>query len=107
MLESLGYEVLPFTNSTQALRFFAQHAQDFDLIIQRSNHARNDGDILLTEIRLLHPSMPVILCSGYSARLDQKKLQESGETYILPKPFSIVELADVTAKALQAAAESQ
>jgi CheY-like chemotaxis protein len=51
------------------------------------------GDRLAKMITNIRPELPVILCTGYSDRLDQRTIADAGVRAILYKPLVKNELA--------------
>jgi CheY-like chemotaxis protein len=58
------------------------------------------GDQLSREIMTIRPDMPVILCTGYSEKLTEEKVQAMGVRGFLLKPVVLKELAAIVRKAL-------
>ena len=68
-LESLGYTVSSRTSSTEALALFKNKPESFDLIITDMTMPEMTGDQLAKEIKRIRPEIPVILCTGFSAKI--------------------------------------
>ncbi len=87
MLESLGYKVTSRTSSLEALELFKARADDFDLVITDMTMPNMNGDELAGEILAIRPEIPVILCTGYSSKLNEKEALALGiQAYVL-KPI--------------------
>ena len=56
------------------------------------------GDELATELMKINPSLPVILCTGYSDKIDEDRANEIGIKGYLMKPFETKLLADAVRK---------
>lgn len=52
------------------------------------------GDELVHEIRGMQPDIPVVLCTGFSDKIDDKSALGEGIDHYLLKPVSIDTLAD-------------
>ncbi len=87
MLESLGYNVMAKTSSTDALETFKAGADRFDLVITDMTMPHMTGDRLARELMAVRPDIPVILCTGFSARMDEKKAEAMGIRAFVPKPI--------------------
>ena len=72
-LESLGYEVQGSTDSSEALAMFKKDPDSFDLIITDMAMPNITGDQLSVEILKIRPNMPILLCTGYSEKISEKK----------------------------------
>jgi CheY-like chemotaxis protein len=99
MLEALGYQVEIFTNASEALDSFTQNPDRFDVLVTDQTMPSMTGEMLAKQVLHLRPSFPVILCSGFSYTMNEKKAEAMGLKAYLTKPV----LMDEMARALQAA----
>jgi DNA-binding NtrC family response regulator len=51
------------------------------------------GEHLAVEIKKIQPNVPIILCTGFSKRLNSEKMIKIGVAKVLMKPVTINELA--------------
>lgn len=72
-LENFGYDVTIFSDSLDALTYFKKYPDKFDLVISDTTMPDMTGDILVEQIRFVRPEIPVILCTGFSERIDNEK----------------------------------
>ena len=100
-LERLGYDVKSTTKPVEALEWFKANPDQFDVIITDMTMPRMTGDRLTSEILAIRPNMRVIICSGYSERMSEKKAETLGMCKYLEKPIDIRNLAAVLREALQ------
>jgi two-component system, cell cycle sensor histidine kinase and response regulator CckA len=100
MLKSLGYEVLPFHDSIEALNYFEQHPESIDLALTDQTMPRLTGAELAKSMLSLRPTLPVILCTGYSRTVSPEEAQRLGIRGYLAKPFTKAELAQAIAELL-------
>jgi CheY-like chemotaxis protein len=100
MLEGLGYTVVVRDNSPDALALFASQPGAFDLVLTDMTMPTMTGDRLAREIKAIRPDIPVILCTGYSDKIDDRKVDQSAFSAFLMKPMSRGELAAAVRKAL-------
>ena len=101
MLESLGYQVTTRTSSIEALELFKAKANSFDLVITDMTMPNMSGDKLAGELMRVKPEIPVILCSGYSARTSQDQAMAMGIRAFVPKPILRSEIAATIRKVLE------
>ena len=94
ILERLGYRVTMCLDSREALRTFMANPQKFDLIITDMTMPELTGDQLAAAVKAIHPDLPVIICTGYSERLDRVKASEIGVKGFLMKPIVTSDLAN-------------
>jgi CheY-like chemotaxis protein len=100
MLERLGYEVTSRSSSLEAYELFEKAPDQFDLVITDMTMPELTGDRLAEMITGIRPEIPVILCTGYSNRLDPDTIAQVGIRAILYKPLVKNELADTIRKVL-------
>ena len=93
ILESIGYKVTAQTSSFEALELFKAKPDIFDLIITDMTMPSMTGDVLSTEIRKIRSDIPIILCTGYSQKLDKEFATASGINAFLYKPFNKANLS--------------
>lgn len=100
MLASLGYRVTAFTSSVEALEAFKASPDTFDLLVTDMTMPDLTGTVLAKKIMAIRPDFPVILCTGFSESIDEKKAKALGiQEYIL-KPILNNQLATAVRKVL-------
>ncbi len=92
-LERLGYSVETRTDPVAALALFASDADAFDLVITDMTMPHMSGDALARELLKIRPDLPIILCTGYSARISEEKALELGIKKYIEKPIEMEILA--------------
>jgi PAS domain S-box-containing protein len=100
MLERLGYRVTVRTSSIDALEEFLAAPKRYDLVITDMAMPNMTGEQLIRKILSRNPDQPVILCTGYSENIDDRKAKIIGMKGLLMKPVSLKELAVMVRKAL-------
>ena len=103
MLERLGYSVLDMTDSLAALERFRSNQDEFDLVISDMSMPRMAGDQLAAEMLRMKKDIPILLCTGYSDTMDEKKAKQLGIKGFVTKPLNRERLA----KAVRGALDSQ
>ncbi len=106
MLERLGYAVTTRTGSAEALDAFRAHPERFDLVITDMTMPNMTGDRLAREVTSVRPGVPVIICTGFSERLDERKAAAAGVRGVLMKPVLRSEMARMVRSVLDAARAS-
>jgi len=94
-LERLGYEVVGEQNSLKALELFTSDPEKYDLVITDMAMPGMVGTQFAKKIIEICPNMPIIICSGYSEKLDREKVQQLNIKAVIDKPILI---EDLTAK---------
>ena len=65
------------------MELFKAKSDRFDLVITDMTMPNMTGDDLAKEMKLISPETPVILCTGYSARINKKQATAMGiQTYV-------------------------
>jgi len=93
MLSRLGYKVEIRASALDALAAFEHHPHKYDMVITDLTMPHMTGDVLARRLLDLRPDLPVILCTGYSDRMNQAKARQIGVAAYLLKPLSVKELA--------------
>jgi len=88
-LEMQGYQVEAKNNPVEALELFRSEPDRFDLIITDMTMPKMTGDKLAKEILGIRPEIPIILCSGYSDRIDAEKATAMGIRKYIEKPLDM------------------
>ena len=99
-LESLGYEVVTRTSSIEALEYFKARSNNFDLVVTDMTMPKMTGDVLASELMKIKPNIPIILCTGFSARIDEKKAMRMGIRAFVSKPILKRDIAETIRKVL-------
>ncbi len=100
MLERLGYQVISKTNPLDALEVFKADPQQFDLVITDITMPQMTGNALTKEMIRIRPGIPIILYTGYSDEIDEKRAAAAGIRAYIMKPMNIVQLANTVRKVL-------
>lgn len=99
-LETLGYDVTTRTSSIEALELFRSRPARFDLVITDMTMPNMTGDILAGELIRIRPEIPVILCTGFSGKVNEQQAMSMGIRAFLWKPVLTREMAVTVRKAL-------
>ena len=100
-LEPLGYQVTTRTSSIEALELFKAKPDGFDLVITDMTMPNMTGDDLAGELMQIRPETPIILCTGYSAQINQQQAMAMGVRAFVSKPVLIRDLAETIRKVLE------
>ncbi|OGQ86719.1 MAG: hypothetical protein A2512_08715 [Deltaproteobacteria bacterium RIFOXYD12_FULL_56_24] len=94
MLEFHGYQVVMKTSSVEALASFRLAPRDFDLVITDQTMPELTGEQLVLALKKIRPEIPVILCTGFSATIDETKARDLGIDAFFMKPVLIKEITE-------------
>jgi len=99
-LERLGYKVEATTSPLEALDIYRSKPDRFDLVITDLTMPKMTGDKLMKEILNIRPDTPIILCTGFSEKINGEKAKEIGATDYLEKPHDKRDLAIMVRRVL-------
>jgi PAS domain S-box-containing protein len=100
MIEQLGYTVVTRTSSLESLELFRTKPNEFDLVITDMTMPNMTGEELANELMFIRPDIPIILCTGFSRRVTEKKAKTMGIQAFIMKPILRQELAQTIRKVL-------
>ena len=86
MLNRLGYRVTMHTSSLDALECFRENPEAFDLLLTDGTMPGLTGDRLAQEVLAIRPDIPILLCTGFSEKIDRQKAKHLGIKGFLMKP---------------------
>ena len=100
-LEKKGWNVLDFTDPNAALEKLRK--EKVDLVLSDLKMPDMDGIYFMNEVKTIHPSVPVILITGFASIETAVRAIQWGAFDYLKKPYEIPKIYDVLDKALQSA----
>ncbi|MCP3930201.1 MAG: response regulator, partial [Bacteroidetes bacterium] len=86
MLSRLGYQVTVTTDSNDALNTFKANPNSFALVISDMTMPDMTGDELAKEILSIKSDIPIIICTGFSERINKEQAVGIGIKGFLMKP---------------------
>lgn len=99
-LSKLGYRVTAMHSSPQALEFVQKNPGMVDLVVTDMIMPDMTGDILARDILSRFPDIPIIICTGYSEKIDRQTALGIGVRSLLYKPVAKHEFAEAVRTAL-------
>ncbi len=99
----LGYSTTAAMSSVEALELFRAQPDAFDLVITDQTMPHLTGEQLAQELLKIRPGLPILLCSGFSPKMDREKALAIGIKAFIAKPVSITELATTIREVLNEA----
>ncbi len=106
MLERLGYTVIEYSSSQSALDAFRQDPDSYDLVISDMTMPNITGDRLAQKLIFIRSDIPIIICTGFSDRIDRGKSEAIGIKGFLMKPVVKSDMARMVRKVLDEAKNS-
>ena len=89
VLTKRGYEVILADNGGTGLMLC--HRRTPDAVVLDLNMPGIDGRTILRQLRILHPTLPVVVFSGRTEEVEQEMLNQ-GATAFIQKAFSLDQL---------------
>jgi YesN/AraC family two-component response regulator len=87
--------------SLEALEAFRAEPDAFDLVITDVTMPSMTGIELAKELMAIRPDIPIILCTGFSELINEKRAKEMGIQEFVMKPFVIGKHAKTIRKVLE------
>lgn len=87
-----GYRISTFSDPIQALESFKTEPDQYDLLVTDMSMPHMTGDSLAREVLQIRPDFPVILCTGYSEKIDKEAALALGIKEYIQKPLIMSKL---------------
>jgi len=100
ILERLGYQVTDANSSIDALKVFQENPGIFDLAITDMNMPNMTGVQLAEKLIAIKPDIPIILCTGFSERINKERAESIGIKGFLMKPVARSEMIEMVRNVL-------
>jgi PAS domain S-box-containing protein len=100
VLDTLNYRATSVCNAAEALQLVRANPQAFDVVITDLSMPGMMGTDLAAELLAIRPDLPIILTTGYTAKLTPDIVQAMGIRELLLKPFTLHSLGHVMRRAL-------
>ncbi|MEA3225823.1 MAG: response regulator, partial [Planctomycetota bacterium] len=100
MMERLGYKIDATMSPTDALERFRSTPDKYDLVITDMSMPEMTGVALAEELMSIRADIPVIICTGHSALIDEEKAKILDIAAFVMKPFSRQKIAKIIRQVL-------
>ncbi len=100
ILERLGYKVETAMTPDNALKMFGSNPYHYDLVITDMTMPQMTGIKLSEKIIKIRPDIPIIICTGHSALVDEEKVKELELAAYVMKPINKREISHTIRKVL-------
>jgi PAS domain S-box-containing protein len=91
-LRRLGYDVISFTSSAQALEAFQAEPHRFDVVVTDQTMPQMTGAALAGKLLAIRPDVPIVLCTGFSETIDEEQAKAIGIREYVLKPINMTDL---------------
>lgn len=106
LLIRLGYRVTVAASPLEALERIRADSEAFDLVLTDMAMPEMSGESFAAEIWEFRPALPVVVCTGFMDRLDERRWKALGFSGVLTKPVRKSELARMLRNALDGAPQA-
>jgi CheY-like chemotaxis protein len=100
MLSEMDYEVKVEETGDEAIRTFAEHPGEFDLVLTDLMMVDMMGDEIAERISSIRPDIPIVVMTGTPDNLPLYKAKAAGVCKVLAKPLTKAELSEGLTRAL-------
>ncbi len=100
ILERLGYLVDTQSDPLKALGLVKEDPSRYDLIITDMTMPQITGDKFTREVLKIQPQMPVIICTGFSEKIDSDNAKLVGASSYIEKPLDTRAFANAVRQVL-------
>ena len=80
------------TDSSEALEYFRSDPFAFDMVITDMTMPGIIGTDLARELMIIRPDIPIIICTGFSELINEKRARELGIKGYITKPYNTISL---------------
>ncbi|MFV8749835.1 response regulator [Nannocystaceae bacterium ST9] len=99
-LERLGFRVVVASDGREAVERFREHADAIVCVLLDLTMPELDGHQVFRELRAIRPSVPVVLCSGYSEQAVTGLFAGEGLAGFIQKPYTMHSLRETLQRVL-------
>lgn len=103
MLERLGYRVTSRLSSPDALAAFRNDPAAYDLVLTDMAMPHLTGIQLAEALIAVRPDIPIVLCTGFSEKVNEETIAAAGIRCLLMKPIVTSDLARMVRRVLDEA----
>jgi len=97
-LGRLGYHVTARADGRSALDEFRKDPEAYDLVITDQTMPRMTGIELAEALAKIRPGLPVVLCTGFSEKVNSGAVGTAGIRELIMKPFTLLEITKLIRK---------
>ena len=99
IISRMGHRIVTANNGSDAIKLFKE--EQFDVVIVESGLPGVDGWDIATQVKMLSPTTPIIMLSGWGPLTDRQNGLQRHADFILTKPFKMDQLGEVITAACQ------
>ncbi len=96
------FRVTTRASNIEALEAFRNNPDGFDLVITDMTMPNMTGKDLAKELMVIRPDIPIILCTGFSEKIDERRAEEMGISAYVMKTIVMRDMANTIREVLPA-----
>ncbi|OGR27941.1 MAG: hypothetical protein A2X83_01675 [Desulfuromonadales bacterium GWD2_54_10] len=100
LLKAMGYTILTAANGREALEIYSERGSGIDLILLDLVMPDMGGIDTYRVLREISPTLPIVICSGYSFEDIFEEVEGDDQTAMIQKPYVPEQLRDILMKFL-------
>jgi two-component system, cell cycle sensor histidine kinase and response regulator CckA len=100
MLEHAGFDVLKAGDGREAMEVFREHHESIVCVLLDLTMPHMDGTEVFRQMRLINPTISVVLCSGYNEHDALQNFTVKGLAGFIQKPYTLAVLREKLVKVL-------
>lgn len=101
LLHTQGYQARVFTDCRQAWEEFAKEPERYAAVITDQTMPGKTGDAFARDALRLRPDLPILLCTGFSEKIDAESARALGIRFFFQKPVKPKVLFEALAEAIR------
>ncbi len=101
VLTHLGYSVVTTTNPHEAVALFRDQRNQFDVVVTDQTMPMMSGEVLAKALLEIRQDIPIVLCTGFSHTMSEKKASQLGLKAFLMKPVNGAILAETLKEVME------
>jgi len=87
LLKAMGFSAITAANGREALEIYSLHKNEVDLVLMDLNMPVMGGIDAYRLLREMSPSIPVVICSGYSVEGIMEEIDSDEYAAVVQKPY--------------------
>lgn len=92
LLSRRGYEAVESNSPEQALQLFEADPNRFDLVVTDQMMPKMTGMDMAAQMLAKRPALPIVLCTGYSGKVNNDDVEKAGLKGLVDKPIDLERL---------------
>lgn len=101
LLEANGFKVSIENDAERALERITKGIDEFDIVLTDQTMPKVTGLELIEQVRTIHSNLPIVLCTGYSEKIDENTFNTTENVRLCKKPINSKKLLEEMRRLLE------